>query len=110
MGDLEQFYTPLYDENIAEDGSGGGIATWLEIYALGGIGKGRKQVMVTSQYDNCCFNGDPVKTVNTFKSIVSDAVEKSGHGEWDHRLDTTHHEHQISYWVLENVVEPNLVH
>jgi len=55
VGDTEQFYEPLYNEDIAPDGSGGGIATWMEIYALGGYGEGRRQIMVTAQYDNCCF-------------------------------------------------------
>jgi hypothetical protein len=108
LGDLEQYYEPLYNEDIASDGTGGGIATWLEIYALGGIGKGRKQIMITSQYDDCCFFGDPVKTVNTFKSVVKGKVEELGVGAWKHELDTTHREHTISPWMLENVVKPNL--
>ena len=40
VGDSEQYFIPLYDENISPDGSGGGVATWLEIYALGGFGEG----------------------------------------------------------------------
>jgi hypothetical protein len=108
VGDLEQYYEPIYNENIAPDGSGGGVATWLEIYALGGLGKGRRQMMVTAKYDNCCFNGEPEKTVDTFKSIVAGAVEAIDPGFWQHRLDTTHHEHQISGWVLDHVVHPNL--
>ena len=97
---------PLYLRNISEnsekipqDGSGDGIASLLEIYALGAIGKERKQIMVTSQYDNNCFK---------FKSIVSDAVTKTSSGEWRLVLDTTHQEHQISPWVLEHVVKASL--
>ncbi|MCP4312674.1 MAG: hypothetical protein GY790_15540 [Bacteroidetes bacterium] len=81
-------------EEITEDGTGGGIATWLEIYALGAIGNERKQIMVTAQDDN--------------KSIVSDAVTKTSSGEWKHMLDTTHHKHQISPWVVENVIQATL--
>jgi hypothetical protein len=109
VGDMEQFYEPLYNENIASDGTGGGVATWLEIYALGGLGKVRQQIMVTAKYDNCCFNGDPEKTVDTFTSIVADAVERIDPGLWQHRLDTTHHEHKISSWVLQEVVKPSLL-
>ena len=29
VGDTEQYYTPLYNENIQPNGSGGGVATWL---------------------------------------------------------------------------------
>ena len=108
VGDLEQYYEPLYNEDIAPDGSGGGVATWLEIYALGGYGKGRRQIMVTAKYDDCCFNGDPETTVNTFVPVVARAVRKLGEGQWEHHLDTTHRTHQISPWVLEAVVAPNL--
>ncbi len=108
VGDLEQFYEPIYNEDIAPDGTGGGVATWLEIYTLGGMGKGRAQIMVTAQYDNCCFNGDPEKTVDTFKSIIAGAVEKLNPGSWEHKLDTTHQEHKISFWTLNEVVKPNL--
>lgn len=108
LGDLEQYFEPLFDEDIAADGTGGGIATWLEIYALGGIGKNRKQIMITSKYDNCCFFGEPEKTVNTFKFVVKNKVEDLGSGSWKHELDTTHREHTISPWVLENVVKLNL--
>ena len=106
---MEQYFTPLYDENIAANGSGGGVATWLEIYALGGYGKGRRQVMVTAQHDSCCFNGDPEETVDTFKDIVARTVQSLGYGKWEHRLDTTHRSHQISPWVVDEVIEPNLL-
>ncbi len=107
-GDLEQFFSPLYDENIARDGSGGGVATWLEIYALGGFGQRRRQVMVTAQHDRCCFRGDPKKTVNTFRDVVADCVKTLDQGQWEHKLDTTHHGHMISPWILKEVVAPNV--
>jgi len=110
VGDLEQYFIPLYDENISPDGSGGGVATWLEIYALGGFGEGRRQVMVTAQYDSCCFRGDPEETVNTFKDIVAETVKSLGHGRWEHMLDTTHRSHMISPWVFEQVVVPIVPH
>jgi hypothetical protein len=108
LGDLEQYYEPLYNEDIASDGTGGGMATWLEIYALGGSGEHRKQIMITSRYDECCFFGDPKKTVDTFKSVVKDKVEELGAGSWIHELDTTHREHIISQWMLDYVVKPSL--
>ncbi|MDP6524082.1 MAG: hypothetical protein QGH15_07655 [Kiritimatiellia bacterium] len=108
VGDLEQFFGPMYNEDIAPDGSGGGVATWLEVYALGGHGKGRRQIMVTARYDSCCFRGLPEETVDTFKDIVARTVQKLGHGKWEHVLDTTHRSHQISPWILTNVIEPSL--
>ncbi len=109
VGDLEQIFGPLYDENIATDGSGGGVATWLEVYALGGFGQGRHQVMVTSQHDRCCFRGDPENTVDTFRKVVGDCVKLLGQGKWEHQLDTTHQGHMISPWTINDVVAP-IVH
>lgn len=106
VGDLEQYFSPLYDENISPDGSGGGAATWLEIYALGGFGEGRRQVMVTARHDSCCFRGDPDATVNTFKDVVTESVKTLGEGRWEHRLDATHRSHMISPWILDDVVAP----
>ena len=82
------------------------MATWLEIYALGGFGQGRRQVMVTAQHDSCCFRGDPEKTVNTFRDVVADRVETLSQGQWEHKLDTTHQGHMISPWILKEIVAP----
>ncbi len=105
VGDAEQFYAPLYNENIQPDGSGGGIATWLEIYALGGHGEGRRQIQVTNQFDNCCFAGT---FPNDFKDIVTNHVASLGSGQWEHVIDSTHHVHQISSHILKTVVNPAL--
>jgi hypothetical protein len=105
VGDAEQFYTPLYNENIQPNGTGGGVATWLEIYALGGFGEGRRQIQVTNQFDNCCFAGT---FPNDFKDIVSSRVESLGSGQWEHVIDSTHHVHQISSHVLKSVIDPLL--
>lgn len=104
-GDAEQYYEPLYDEDIAADGSGGGVATWLEIYALGGYGPGRRQVMVTNLGDTCCFSGT---FADDFKEIVRDRVAALGAGAWDYYRDESHAEHQISDHVLSTIVRPAL--
>jgi hypothetical protein len=81
----------------------------LEVYALGGFGQGRHQVMVTSQHDRCCFRGDPENTVDTFRKVVGDCVKLLGQGKWEHQLDTTHQGHMISPWTINDVVAP-IVH
>lgn len=105
VGDPEQYYAPLYSEAIAADGTGGGAATWLEIYALGGIGAGRKQTLVTNEFDSCCFSGT---FPNSFKTVVADKVAGTGSGGWQHFLDSTHQSHQISDNVIDNVIRPLL--
>ena len=92
-GDREQHYTPLFDEDIQSDGSGGGVATWLEIFALGGHGPERRQIMVTNELEPCCFGGI---FPDGFKEIVSDRVASLDWGRWEHIYDDTQPLHIIS--------------
>jgi hypothetical protein len=103
VGDLEQFYSPLFDESIRPDGSGGGVATWLEIYALGGYGKGRRQIMVTNEFDTCCFAGTHA---DSYATLVTEKVAALQAGQWKYVRDSTHHTHQISSHILATVINP----
>jgi len=108
-GDAEQYYAPLYRE-IDSNGdaipdTAGGVASWLEIFALGGYGKGRRQIQVLNLEDSCCFHSDVYETYDDF---VSDIVDKLGHGDWDLHSDRTHKSHIISADVLKRVVMPAL--
>lgn len=105
VGDLEQFYDPLFNENIAPNGSGGGVATWMEIYALGGYGVGRQQVMVTNEFDPCCFSG---VVADNFKDVVADTVALLGAGSWDYYRDSTSSIHEIAADTLSRVLFPAL--
>ena len=108
-GDAEQYYAPLYREiDTDDDGvpdAADGVASWLEIYALGGYGPGRRQVQVLGLYDSCCFSTD---VFETYDDHVSDVVERLGQGDWDFHSDRTHREHKISQDVLEHVILPGL--
>ena len=108
-GDAEQYYAPLYRE-IDSDGdaipdTADGVASWLEIFALGGYGKGRRQIQILNLEDSCCFHSDVYETYDDF---VSDVVDKLGHGDWDLHSDRTHKSHIISADVLKRVVMPAL--
>lgn len=106
IGDAEQDYAPLFDEMIADDGSGGGIATWLEIYALGGYGEGRQQIMVTNQYDPVCFSGT---FADSFKNIVANNVAELGAGSWEYYLETGPDSgHTITDNVQYNIIFANM--
>lgn len=112
LGDAEQYYLPLYDEDIARDGTGGGVATWLEIYALGGYGDGRRQIFVSNLYD-VWFSG---RFADSFKDIVARTVSNElGMGQWSYFLDATHGdrdhpEHHISSYVVDQIILPALKH
>jgi hypothetical protein len=111
MGDAEQDNLAMFDENVAADGSGGGVVTWLEVYALGGCGEGRRQIMVSNRYDQF-FSGT---AGDSFKDIVSGLVaQRLGKGKWDYFLDATHgdaahREHLISPHVTDQVLLPALL-
>jgi hypothetical protein len=105
VGDLEQHYVPLYDEDIQPDGNGGGVATWLEIYALGGHGPDRRQIQVTNRFDPCCFSGT---FADSYKEIVAAKVTELGEGAWEHVLDSSHTRHAISEHVITQVIDPLL--
>lgn len=105
-GDVEQFHPALYGETDA-DGDGvtdtaSGIASWLEIYALGGCGDGRQQIQILNLRDPCCFNGDVFKT---YADFVPALVRNLGKGEWGFYSDANDR-HWISSNVINQVVEP----
>jgi len=105
-GDAEQYYAPLYRE-IDSDGDklpdrAAGVASWLEIYALGGYGPGRQQIQVLCPYDRN-FGGT---TYKTYAKFVSGVVKKLGQGKWEFHEDTTHNSHLISPDVLNHVILP----
>lgn len=107
--DAEQFYAPLYGETDSNgDGipdTAAGVASWLEIYALGGYGPGRRQIQILNLYDSCCFSGDAFKTYTNFVSTV---VRNLGEGEWSFYSDSSHSNHLISPIVLNRVIMPGL--
>jgi len=105
--DAEQNYIPLYKE-IDTDGDGitdtaAGVASWMEIYALGALGTGRRQIQIQNFYDTCCFFGPYFKTYDDF---VAGVVDRLGAGRWEHHSDTTHKAHLISDDVREKVILP----
>lgn len=107
--DIEQFYEPLYRETDSRSAgttdTAAGVASWLEIFVLGGFGSGRRQTQVLNYYDSCCFFGDAFKT---YAGFISNEVRQLGEGEWSFHSDTTHKMHQISADVLNRVIMPGL--
>jgi hypothetical protein len=98
MGDPEQYLSTMYDPTT-------GKASYLDLYILGSTGKGRKQIQITNQYDNCCFYGVPHTTwVNNTKK----AVAATGSGTYEYYLDTTANVHEIPANSRWNVIMPAL--
>jgi hypothetical protein len=88
------------------------MATWLEIYALGGYGAGRRQIMVT-------IPNEPVGLFPTtwvtdsidgasVKGLVTGTFERLHSGQWQQAYDMSAPIHQISPWTIGNVIIPAL--
>jgi len=109
-GDDEQFYPPLYKETDTNgDGitdTAAGVASWLEIFALGGYGDSRRQVQILNLYDECCFSGYAYKS---YAGFVADMVRLLGEGQWEFHSDATHKKHVISPAILNDVIVPALL-
>ena len=107
--DIEQYYDPLFREADSNgDGitdTAAGVASWLEIYALGGYGPGRRQVQILNYYDTCCFFGGAFKTYTNF---IASLVHNLGQGVWDFYSDTTLTNHWISSNAINQVIMPGL--
>jgi hypothetical protein len=101
LGDREQYEASLYGEDIAPDGTGGGITTWLEIYTLAGYGPGRQAIQVHNELDPCCFAGN---IADSYASIVSDRVHDLGAGSWTNVIDVGESEHEVSDFTTDVVL------
>ena len=90
-GDFEQSAPALYR-----------TANYLELYVLGGHGKGRKQLQIINKYDACCFAG--IKW-QTYKDIVRERIHQLGTGEFDLFMDDSHREHMISSIAMDRILD-----
>ncbi len=82
------------------------VVAWQEIYALGGYGSGRKQIMVINEFDPCCFSGT---FANSFKEIVQNkVVNELQSGSWDYVLDSSSIVHAISSFAITEIIDPAL--
>ncbi len=76
-------------------------ANYPDMYILGAYGKGRRQVQVINRYDACCFAG---LKWETYKPVVEKRVKDLGQGSWNLLFDETHHEHKISEFAMDNIL------
>lgn len=105
-GDHEQNYEAVYGEKDT-DGDGvtdtaTGVASWLEIFALGGIGEDRHQIQILNINDPCCFSTEVYKTYDSF---LKEKVQRIGAGRWGLFSDRTHKKHIISEKALDLIFE-----
>ena len=97
LGDREQYWGPFYS-----------IAGYPDLYTLGSVGLGRKQVQVHIKGDSCCFD---VSTEPDYVARVKDRVQTiaGGNGSYDWFLDTSNPLHQVSPNTIASVLAKVLV-
>lgn len=94
-GDLEQYENGLY-----------AIAGYLDLYSLGAAGTSRAQLQIFNEFDNCCFAG---RKFEEFAPRVSATLSNlSTGGDWSVALDSTHYEHRVSSYALDELIMPFL--
>lgn len=109
MGDAEQIYTPIFGEKDSDsDGitdTATGIASWLEVFALGGIApnseRPRKQIQILNLYDSCCFHGEVYKS---YAPALTEWVRPIRSSHWSVFIDDSHRDHMISPHAIKEVL------
>lgn len=74
--------------------------SYLDLYVLGAAGRGRRQVQILNEYDDCCFGG---RGAESYRAAVADRARRLG-GRYDLLLDASHGQHQLSPWAMERIL------
>jgi hypothetical protein len=74
--------------------------SYLDLYALGAAGRGRRQLQILNEYDDCCFAG---RAAESYARALADRARSLG-GRYDLLIDSSHARHQLSPWALERIL------
>lgn len=82
LGDAEQVHPEFYS-----------IANYTELYVMGSVGTGRRQLQILNEHDPCCFSG----TRHTqWVPKVKAAVATLGYGSYDFYMDQDTTRHRVT--------------
>jgi alpha-beta hydrolase superfamily lysophospholipase len=74
--------------------------SYLDLYTLGAAGRGRRQLQILNEYDDCCFAG---RGAESYSAAVAARARRLG-GRYDLLIDSTHSRHQLSPWAMERIL------
>ncbi len=107
VGDREQYEASFY-----------GIAGYPDLYILGAHGRGRKQVQILVQRDDCCFGeaqhdphaagGAYAEAMRDYERRVHAALQQAGGGSFRLEIDESAPGHMISHHAIRDVILPEL--
>ena len=92
---------PQYDPKLLQ------TADYLDIYVLGAVGAGRRQLQIFNRFDRCCYRNILARL---YEPAVKAAVSEIGKGSFAVLIDETHADHKISEFgraaILKDLAEP----
>jgi hypothetical protein len=107
VGDREQYEPSFYR-----------IAGYPDLYILGAHGRGRKQVQILVQRDDCCFGQaqhdaqasgmNYAEAMRQYEGHVIDALSRIKDGSFRLEIDETAPSHMISHHAIDSVILPEL--
>jgi hypothetical protein len=100
LGDIEQSFAPLYR-----------IAGYPDLYVLGAVGAGRRQLQILNRRDACCFGeqqeADPASydsDLRAYEAVVRSALLPFGNASFRLEVDEASITHQISRHALYDLI------
>ncbi|MCP5523475.1 MAG: hypothetical protein H7A46_18210 [Verrucomicrobiales bacterium] len=107
VGDREQFEPSFYR-----------LAGYPDLYVLGALGEGRRQVQILGRRDDCCFgeaqHDEPAtglpyeEAMRRYERQVQAALAGIGDGAFRLEIDETAPSHMISHHAIEQIILPEL--
>lgn len=92
--EANQIPPPEYDPRLLQ------TANYLDIYILGAVGDGRRQLQIFNRFDRCCYRNTLGKL---YEPAVKKAVAEAGAGGFAVVIDETHADHKISEFGRETI-------
>lgn len=78
------------------------VANYLDLFVLGAVGAGRRQMQVFNRYDRCCFNNTKGKL---YEPAIAETVGAIGiGGEFMVLIDETHADHKLSQFAVDAIL------
>lgn len=77
------------------------VAGMLDLFVLGAVGPGRRQLQFFNRHDRCCYNGTRSRL---YETAVREAVGQAGGGAFGVVIDETHARHKISRWTFDRIL------
>lgn len=90
FGDFEQTSPTVYN-----------MVNYYELYILGAVGPGRRQLQILNEFDPCCFGG---REAELYRDPLNAIVRAIGPGSFDVTIDSSHAGHEISPAALQRIL------